>query len=195
MRQIIVKYDGECRKCGNQLAVDQGAMYEKSMGIFCVGCEPKDTEEIRQYRTMRAERRADQLIHKAERLEAEADRRAAPMERMRGDTAFFTQPGRIPFRDRIFKAYDKAGELFTEAKEARERADGVMRYKTQVAGDAEKRRQAKREALDALISKGSRVHDPVGGDGEVLGVFKKSYRIKFDRGFTWARDKSYVRPI
>jgi hypothetical protein len=170
-------------------------MYEKSMGIFCVGCEPKDTDKIRQYRTIKAERRADQLIQKAERLEADAGRRAAPMEAMRGDTAFFTQPGQIPYRDRIFKAYDRAGELFGEAREARERAEGVMRYKTRVAGDAEKRRQAEREALDVLISKGSRVHDPVGGDGEVLGVFKKSYRIKFDRGFTWARDKSYVRPI
>lgn len=195
MRQITIKYAGDCRRCGNPLEVGQAAMYEKSQGIFCLGCEPKDAEEVRQYRTLKAEARADQLIGKAERLEADASRRAAPMERMRGDTAFFTQPGRIPYRDRIFKAYDRAGELFKEARQARERAEGVMIYKTRVAGDAEKRRQAERGALDAVILKGSRVNDPVFGEGEVLGVFKKSYRIKFDRGFTYARDKSYVRPI
>ena len=64
-----------------------------------------------------------------------------------------------------------------------------------MAGDAERRRQAKREALDTLINKGSRVHDFCFGDGEVIGVYKKSYRIKFDRGLTYARDKSYVKLI
>jgi predicted GNAT superfamily acetyltransferase len=170
-------------------------MYEKSMGIFCVGCEPKDVEEIRRYRTIKAEVKADRLLAKADRLDAEAERRAAPLEAMRGDTAFFTQPGRIAYRDRIFQSYDKSGELAKEAKETRERAEGIMKDKTRVAGDAERRRQAEREALDSVLGKGSRVHDFCFGDGEIVSVHKKSYRIKFDSGGTYARDKTYVRPI
>jgi len=49
--------------------------------------------------------------------------------------------------------------------------------------------------MDERISKGSRVHDFAFGDGEVIRVCKKSYRIKFDGGFTYARDKSYVAPL
>jgi len=195
MRQITVKYEGECAKCGNGLEVGASAMYEKSMGIFCPGCEPKEVEDIRYYRTIKAEKKADRLLARADRLDNEAAQKAAPLEAMRGDTAFFTQPGQSPFRDRIFRSYDKAGELAQEARKARERADGIMRYKTAVAGDAERRRQAKREALDVIFGKGSRVYDPVGGEGTIISVHKKSYRVKFDRGFTWARDKSYVRPI
>ena len=34
------------------------------------------------------------------------------------------------------------------------------------------------------------------GDGTVVSVHKKGYRIKFDQsGSTWARDKSYVCPL
>jgi hypothetical protein len=75
----------------------------------------------------------------------------------------------------------------------RDKAESLRNVK--VAGDAERRRQAEREALDRIISKGSRVHDYTFGDGTVKGVYSKSYRIEFDRGFTYARDKSYVRPL
>ena len=65
-----------------------------------------------------------------------------------------------------------------------------------VAGDAERRREAERMALDSVLNKGSKVHDLCFGPGEIVGVYKKSYRIKFDRsGSTYARDKSYVRPL
>ena len=128
MRQITVKWAGNCAKCQADLDIGSLAMYEKSMGIFCLGCEPKEVEDIRQLRTIKAEAKADRLIHRAERLESEADRKAAPLEAMRGDTAFFTQPGRIPYRDRIFRSYDKAGELAKEARETRERAENVLRY-------------------------------------------------------------------
>jgi len=195
MREIILRYGGRCARCGAELEAGQPAKYEKSQGIFCLGCEPKTVDEIRQFRTVRAEARADRLTARADRLDTEAERRAAPLEAMRGDIAFFTQPGRIPFRERIFKSFDKAGELAKEARELRERADGVLKYRTCVAGDAERRRQAKREALDAILGKGARVHDAVFGSGEIVSVHKKSYRIKFDRsGSTYARDKSYVRP-
>ena len=50
MRAIIVKYDGECRKCGATLPVGVDAIYERHIGVFCPGCAPTDPEEIRAYR-------------------------------------------------------------------------------------------------------------------------------------------------
>ena len=71
-----------------------------------------------------------------------------------------------------------------------------------VKGDAERRRQAEREALDKIIGKGSKVYDFCFGEGVVVGVYKKSYRINFGMSkarpgedFICSRDKSYVRPI
>ena len=195
MRQITLKYGDECARCGATLETGQVAMYKKSQGIFCLGCEPKTIDEIREFRTVKAQAKADRLMARAERLEGEAAQRRAPWDRMRGDIAFVTQPGYIPERARMLRGVDKAAELSQEAGAARERADGIMRYKTAIKGDAERRRQAEREALDRILGKGSRVFDPVFGSGEIVQVCKKSYRIKFDKsGNTWARDKSYIRP-
>ena len=195
MRQITVRYAGTCAKCGNELQVGQAAVYEKSMGIFCVACEPKDEEEIREYRTIKAEKKAGRLMAKAERLEKEAEAKMSSFNSMRGDIAFLTQPGRIPARERMLRSYDRGIELIQEAKEAKERAEGIMYYKTRVKGDAERERQAKRDANDALIEVGSRVNDLCFGHGIVMRKNKKSYTIKFDSGGEYARDKSYVEPV
>jgi len=195
VRQITVKYSGDCAKCGNSLEVGSSAMYEKSMGIFCCGCEPTDIEGIRHYRTIKA-------AAKAERVEARADARLRHAGALQGslpeyrhDWAYITQPGHIPGRARIAQKEEKIYHLHNEAAALQEKADNIMKYQTRVQGDAERRRQAKREALDRILGKGSRVNDVVFGEGVIVSVHKKSYRIKFDRsGSTYARDKSYVRP-
>lgn len=194
MRQLTLKYGGECKRCGEYLAEGETAMYEKSMGIFCIGHEPVETEDIRHFRTLKAEKRADQLIGKAERLEGKAKGRMKLFDSLRGDWAFATQPGHIPIRERAIKGYEKGMELMGEAREARELAEGVMREKTRVKGDAERKHQEVRDKNDTLIKVGSRVFDPVFGNGTIVGVFKKSYKIDFGKGFNPSlRDKSYVR--
>ena len=193
MRQIAVKYDGECKKCGASLEVGQSAMYEKSMGIFCPGCEPTDSEDIREYRQEKADRKADRYEGWAAKREARASAQLNSNPEVRHDWAFITQPGHIPMRARMIKADDKAYESLQVANRMKAKANSLRHV--QVAGDAEKKRQGYREAMDERISKGSRVHDFAFGDGEVIGVYKKSYRIKFDGGFTYARDKSYVAPL
>jgi hypothetical protein len=194
MRQITIRYEGDCRRCGKALEIGQQAFYEKSTGCFCVGCEPKDTEEIRHYRKLKAQKKAERLINKADRLEREAEQKMSVFNSFRGDTAFMTQPGHIPGRDRIIKRYDKGHELLAEARQARDRAENVQ--KVRVAGDAERKRDRIRQAMDQRVQKGSRVYDFCFGDGTIVSVHKKSYRIKFDRsGSTWARDKSYVRAL
>jgi len=193
MRQIIIKYDGECKKCGNLLEVGSSAMYEKSMGVFCLGHEPQEVEEIRACRLEKAERKAERYEEWAEKREGKAAVALNSYPSLRHDWAFNTQPGHIPARARMIAVDDRAYESLQVAKGMRNRAESLRHVR--VAGDAERKRQAWREKLDTMISKGSRVQDAVFGFGEVVGVYAKSYRIKFDHsGSTHSRDKSYVLP-
>ena len=194
MRQITIRYEGECRRCDKPLEIGQQAFYEKSMGVFCLGCEPKDTEEIRHFRQLKADKKADRLIGKAARLEREAEQKMSAFNEARKDWAWVSQPGHIPGRDKIINRYDKVYELLREARQARDRAESVQ--KVRVAGDAERKRERIRQAMDQRVQKGSRVYDFCFGNGTIVSVHKKSYRIKFDgSGSTWARDKSYVRAL
>jgi len=194
MRTLLVKYEGACRKCGAELVIGQEARYEKYTGIFCVGHEPTDREEIRAYRQERADRKADRLEEWAEKREKVAERTLDTIrERYRGDFAFNTQPGHIPERARVIRAQDRAYESLGVAGHLRGRAAGLRHVV--VKGDAEAKRQKYREFMDARLAKGSRVHDFCFGDGEIVKVNRLSYTIKFDGGFQYARDKSYVKPI
>ena len=195
MRQIELRYGGACARCGAALEVGQPAMYEKSTGIFCPGCEPKDVKEIREYRTVKAQAKADRLLNKADRLRTEADAKMSGFNSMRGDIAFLTQPGHIPARERMMRSYDKGIELKEEAKEAERRADGIMYYKTRVKGDTERERQAKREENDRLIQVGDTVECPLHGRGKILKINKKTYTIKFQWPTPIPTDKSWVRKI
>jgi hypothetical protein len=193
MKQIAVRYEGECKRCGAVLEVGTEAMYEKSMGIFCVGCEPKTVDEIREFRTIKAEAKAEKYLTWAEKRESDATAKLNSYPSIRHDWAFITQPGRIPFRDRMNKSDERAMESLAIAKGFRQKASSMMNVR--VAGDAERKRQALREKMDTVVSKGSRVEDYCFGQGVVIGVYAKSYRIKFDRGYTYSRDKTYVFPI
>ncbi len=192
MRELINKYPGECKKCGMSIEVGTTVMYEKSMGIFCKGCEPKDTEEIRHYRTLKAGTKADRLEGWAAKREEDAKAKLNSFPSMRHDWAFITQPGHIPARARMIKADERAYESLKVAEGMRERAKGIRNVR--VAGDAARRDEEVRERNDLLIQKGSRISDIVFGEGTVVSIFKKSYRIQWDRsGNTWARDKIYVK--
>ncbi len=193
MRQLEVKYQGECSACGAALEIGQPAMYEKTTGIFCVGCEPITVDEIRAFRTVKAEAKATRYDGWADKREKKAEAALNSFPTIRRDWAFITQPGRIPFRERMNKADDRAYESLKVAEGMRDKAENLRHVR--VAGDAERNREKIRAALDNLIKKGSRVFDHSGGEGTVIGVYSKSYRIKFDRGFTWSRDKSFVRPL
>ena len=192
MRKIKVKYAGECKRCSAVLSEGVEAMYEKSMGIFCVGCEPVEVEDIRQFRTLKAEAKADRYEGWAAKREAVADRQLNSYPEIRHDIAFCTQPGRIPFRDRMNRADDAAFQSLNKAAAMREKADSLRNVR--VAGDADRARQAKRDRNDERFAVGSRVFDAVGGAGVIEKINKKTYKVKYDRGFTWLQDKSYFRP-
>src|SRR3990172_2830557 len=192
MRQLTVKYEGYCKRCGELLEVGAAAMYERSMGIFCVRCEPQGVEEIREYRQEKAEHKAERLLNRAGNLDAKVEAIHKQCEPY-NDWAYATQPGHIPGRAQLIRKKEKGFEMWRESQALKEQAKNIC--KVRVAGDAETRRQKMRDANDTLISKGSFVHDFCFGEGEVVGVCKKSYRIKFKSGSIYARDKSYVTNI
>ncbi len=168
-------------------------MYEKSMGLFCPGCEPTDVEDIREYRTAKAQAKADRYSGWAEKREEKAEAALNSHPEYRHDWAFITQPGHIPARAAMIASDDRAYESLQVANRMRQKAARLLDVR--VAGDAERKRQATRDKLDTVITKGSRVREAIFGDGVVIGVYPKSYRIKFDRGFTYSRDKSFVAPL
>lgn len=193
MRRLTVKFQGYCTRCGAELTPGDVAMYEKTTGIFCPGCEPTEAEDIRTFRLAKAEKKAARYDEWAGKREKKSEAALNSFPGIRHDWAFITQPGRIPFRDRMNRADDRAMESLKKAGEMRRKAETLRTVR--VAGDRERKREAQRELADTLIKKGSMVHDACFGKGEVVGVFKKSYRIRFSSGFTCARDKSYVCPI
>lgn len=192
MRQINTKFDGTCARCNAEIETGEPAMYEKSMGIFCIGCEPTEVEDIREFRLATAERKAARYDDWATKREVKATAQLNSHPTLRSDIAFNTQPGHIPLRARMIKADDKAFESLDKAESMRNKAESLRNVR--VAGDAERQRQQIREKLDTIIQKGTIVYDAVFGTGEVVGVYKKSYRIKFREDFIISRDKSFVRP-
>ena len=179
MRQINVRYAGECKKCSNPLEVGQAAMYEKTTGIFCVGCEPTEVEDIRAYRQERADRKADRYDEWAAKGEVKATAALNSYPSIRHDWAFITQPGHIPFRERMNRADDRAYESLKVAENMRSKADGLRHVR--VAGDAERKREAKREVIKPLLNPGVRVHSPLWGLATIVKVNQKTAKISIDR--------------
>lgn len=192
MRPITVKYATKCQKCQKKLPKGATAVYERRVGLFCPDCAPTDPEEIRAYRQKAADRKAERLEGWAEKRRDKAKALVVQNEPYHGDTAFHTQPGRIIERERFHRRTERMWDHSSKAQKMEEQARR-LRCGVQVKGDAERRRQKAREERDRQISKGSRVSDFCFGLGTVVGVYKKSYRIKFDKGSTHSRDKSYVK--
>lgn len=159
MREITLRYVGECRKCGATVPVGEQAIYERRVGIFCLSCGPTEAEEIREYRQEAAERRAEKYEEWAQKRRVEAN---ASLERnrqlYRGDWAFVTQPGHIPLRARINRQDEKAFENLAVADAFEDKAQRLRRVS--VAGDAEARREARRECVRTWAKVGMMVEAP-----------------------------------
>ena len=192
MRELIVKYEGNCKKCGNVLEIGIPAMYEKSMGIFCIGCEPKEVEEIREYRTIKAEAKAERYDEWAGKREQKARAALNSFPSMRHDWAFITQPGRIPFRDRMNKSDERAMESLKVAEGMRDKAESLSHVR--VVGDAARKQQAEREAADAIFKVGDTVYSYIVGECTIVKINKKTYTVRSGKtGNTFTQDKSYIK--
>ena len=156
-----------------------------------MGIESVNVEELRRIKIDKAERKARRVESRARRLLKEAQRieDSWPKDVIH-DIAFNTQPGHIPLRARIIRQHDKVLKLREEAKRLLEKAENIRIWGSRVRGDAERAREEKREKLDKEVQVGSRIFCPLYGWGEILKIFKKSYRVEFDRGFVLTVDKS-----
>lgn len=174
MKEITVKYSGECKKCGETIPVGEQAIYEKRVGIFHIDCAPVDTEEIRALRQEAADRKADRFDEWAKKREEKANRQLNNYSEIRHDIAFNTQPGHIPFRARMIKADNRAFESLEVASRMRGKAKSLRHVR--VAGDAEKRREQQREFVRSRIFVGQEV-ETIYGKGIVEKVNKKTAKI------------------
>ena len=149
-----------------------------------------NTEEQRKIKKEKAERKARRLELRARRLlkEAREIENSWPKDIIH-DIAFITQPGHIPMRARIIRQQEKVFALREEAKKLFKKAENIRIYGSRIKGDAERAREERRKKLDQEVQIGSRVYCPIYGWGEVLKIFKKSYRVKFDRGFSLTVNK------
>jgi len=152
--------------------------------------EAMNTEEQRKIKKEKAERRAKRIETRARRLlkEAQEIEGSWPKDIIH-DIAFITQPGHIPLRAKIIRQHDKVLRLREEAKRLLEKAENIRIWGSRVRGDAERAREEEREKLDKEVQVGSRIFCPLYGWGKVLRIYKKSYRVKFERGFSLTVDK------
>lgn len=75
----------------------------------------------------RREAKAERLRLWAEKRDAKATAGFNVGEQYRGDTAFWTQPGRIPERERVFAAHVRAGQDAAKSDDMESRARGIER--------------------------------------------------------------------
>lgn len=187
------------REAAEKIALDRGFTAE-DIEVEDIALERPTGERLRAIRQERLDRRSERLNARADRLERLADEQSDKLKPY-DDYAFWTQPILVGhhsekshrrLRDRLSNAMDKSVQFAKEAAELRQAAEP---QKARIAGDAERRRQAERDALDKLITIGSRVMDYCFGEGTVVRIHKKSYTVKYDRGMQYSRDKSYFRPL
>lgn len=176
MRQITVRFPGECRECGKEIDAGAEAIYERRVGLFCLSCEPTDPEKIREYRQEAADHKADRYEEWAAKRRSRANATLEHNRRFTSDIAFNTQPGHIPMRARIIRQDDRACESLRTAERFEEKAQSLRRVR--VAGDAERRRQAVRDVIRPLLKKGMKVHTAIYGLGTVEKVNKKTATVK-----------------
>lgn len=196
MRQITVKYKGDCRKCGQTLEIGTSAIYERRVGIYCPGCAPTDSEEIREVRQEAADRKADRLEGWASKRIERATAQLNSYPEIRHDIAFCTQPGRIPFRDRMNRADERAFESLNKAREMEARASSLRHV--QVKGDREKRRQAERDYNLTWLKVGMTVDTIVFGHGIVKRINKKTATISNtgqSKTATFNVELAWLRPV
>jgi hypothetical protein len=193
MREIVTRYDGECRACGAEIGAGATVVYERRVGVFCPPCAPTDPEEIRALREDAAGRKAERLEGWAAKREQRAQAVLNPGENHYSrDWAFITQPGHIPARARFNRAVEREAASVQKAREMRGRA-ASLRAGVRVKGDAEAKREQYREFIRGRLRVGMVVETTFYGPSELLKINRKSVRIRTQRfGSEMTLDLNYI---
>lgn len=197
METTLFNNPGACQKCGHPTGADWKTL--------CISCwRSRTPEEVRAQRQEKLDRKINRLRQSADRLENVGDSKTSAFRELSKDIAWVTQPNINSSRGRAFKnsrikvlnRYDAGMRLYNEADEKRQKADWLENTGAVVKGDAERRRQAEREAQDKIIKVGTRITTFLNQSaGTVVKVNKKTYTIKFDQGRQYAIEKTFVDPI
>jgi hypothetical protein len=161
---------------------------------------PATGERLRAIRQSRQDRYRDRLLSQAANAEKRGDAargRISPHER---EFLSLMEPVKIGHHsqrrhqkllERAQKSFMDAGREYNDARKLRERAEYLS--PARIAGDAERERQAARDAAAAVIEPGDKVRSIVYGDGVVTKANKNTFTINFvSRGFIGKCDKSHV---
>jgi hypothetical protein len=182
MRPLTIKYTGDCRKCGETLAVGANAIYERHVGVFCPTCAPTDPEDIRSYRQEAADRKADKYEGWAAKRTATATATFNHNAHYTDDNAFNTQPGHIPERARVNRQNDAAYESLVVARRMEGKAERLRHVR--VAGDTDRARQKIADAIKPQLAIGQKVTTPIYGAGVIKRLNPKSVTVQMPSGFT-----------
>lgn len=195
MRLLNSKYQSSCAKCERDISIGEQIAYEKMTGVFCPACFPTDPEEIRQFRQIKADRKADRYEGWAQKREERAEAALNSYPEVRHDWAFITQPGRIPLRERMNRADARAMEDIDEALAMRQKAQSLRNVR--VAGDAERKREAQREKARGWAKVGMKVFCGFAGTGTIKKINKKTVTVTSTGPFkeTATIDLSYIEQI
>jgi len=178
------------------LVAGESAIYERHVGLFCPECEPKEAEDIRTYRQEAADRKADRYEDWATKRREKASAQLNSHPEIRHDWAFITQPGRIPFRDRMNKADGRAFESIHVAERMEAKAESLRHVR--VKGDAEKRWQGLRDLNTNRFKVGDVVNTGIYGKGTILKINKKTAKVGntgTSGTFTVNVDLAFLSPI
>jgi hypothetical protein len=145
-------------------------------------------EKLRERAQEVADAKADKLLERARKRREKAEELQKPLNDMRGDIAFFTQPninssaGRsfTRQRERMYDKYHKSFELENEAQELEERAESLRCVA--IRGDAERARNEKREKLMEQLEVGMKVESFYhhGSTYTIVKKNRKTVRIQND---------------
>lgn len=197
MRTFTNRYPSECLKCNADLPVGTLIGYDKPSGTYCIPCSQTLTDdELREFRTAKAERKAER---REEWAQGHREKAAALHKRndpYRGDIAFHTQPGHIPERARALRRTEKAWEHERTAAEHMGKAHGI-RANVRVKGDKEREREAKRESVRVKMKergtkKGDKISCALYGTCEILRINKKTLTVQMKSESGYGGHKTQV---
>src|SRR5256885_15609225 len=134
----------------------------------------EEVETIRAARIERAERKAARRMKWAESAENKAEAARKTADNLASVIPFgqpilvghHSERGDRSYRNRIDRNYRKESEELSKAEHHKQKAENILKYGSRVVGDAERAREAKRQAADQSITIGSVVKDAVFGQGE-----------------------------
>jgi hypothetical protein len=136
----------------------------------------------------RREAKADRLREWAGKRETAATAVFASHETYRGDTAFNTQPGRIPLRDRVNAQDRRAGESLTKAREMSARADNIE------AAAAHAIYSDDPDAIERLTEKLTRLETEREQVKAENAAYRKAHRAELKLLSAYGRDQAMPHP-